>query len=224
MKPLGSQHASQLKHIVFLYAANTHLLQGLNVLKGKPPIVWKVSGSAFLFNLERRCLADTGRQTHIYEVPSQCPVKFAISLHDSEHYQSREHNPLGQETRAPLLLSSANRCAHVPQLPKSRLPFGTELQQLHICRGGKLSAKTRGGSHPPPPACKASSAFVPLQMTPRWVDLIIHTCMPVHNASKIPGLWQHLTWAAHSNRAYQQALGKRPCRRRENPCSGVLLI
>lgn len=75
-----------------------------------------------------------------------------------------------------------------------------------------------------PPACKASSAFVPLQMTPRWVDLIIHTCMPVHNASKIPGLWQHLTWAAHSNRAYQQALGKRPCRRRENPCSGVLLI
>lgn len=151
VKPLGSQHPLQLKHIVFLYVENTHLLQGLNVFKEKSPIVWKVSGSSFLFNLEGWCLADTGKQTHIYEAPSQCPVKFAISLHDSQHYLSREHNPLGQETRAPSLLSSANRCVHAPQLWKSRPPVGKELQQLHICRAEKLSAKNRGGSHPPPP-------------------------------------------------------------------------
>lgn len=106
--------------------------------------------------------------------------------------------------RSPCAALPANRCVHVPQLGKSRPPLGTELQQLHICRGEKLSAKTRGGSHPPPPACRASSAFVPLQMTPRWVDLITHTCMTIHNASKIPGQWLHLTWTAHSNRAYQQ--------------------
>lgn len=110
-------------------------------------------------------------------------------------------------------------CARSPA-PKVTAAFWQRTTAAaHLQRGKRLSAKTRGGSHPPP-ACKASSAFVPLQMTPRWVDLIIHTCMPIHNASKIPGLWQHLTWTA-----YQQALGRRPRRiRRENPHSRALLI
>lgn len=184
-------------------------LQGLNILKEKAPIVGKVFGNSFLFNLVRCCLADTGKWTHIYEVPLRCPVKFAIPLHENWHYLSWEHNPPGQENQASSPLSSASRCVHVPQLCKSRLPFGKEPPQLHICRGEKLSAENTEGDLILPPACKASSAFVPLQMTPWWVDLITHRCVPIHSASKIPGLWLHLTWAARSNMACQQDLGKK---------------
>jgi len=106
-------------------------------------------------------LADTSKQTHIYAVPSQCPVKSAISFHDSQRYLSREHNPLGQETRAPSPLSSANRCVHFPQLCKSRPAFGKEHQQLHICRGEKLSAKnTEGDLILPLPAKQAQHLFL----------------------------------------------------------------
>lgn len=176
MKPIFTACFAAETHCIFVCGKYTHLLGQLNILKEKIPIAWKVSGSSFLSNWARWCLADTGKLTHTYEVPSQCPVKFAISLHDSQCYLSQEHNPLRQETRGPLLLSSANRCVHVPQLLKSRLAFGEELQQLHIWRREKLSAENRGGSHPPP-ACKASSAFVPLQMTPWWAGWFNHSHM-----------------------------------------------
>lgn len=98
----------------------------------------------------------------------------------------------------------------------------------HLQRGKAFSKKYRGGissSHPHAPACKASSAFVPHQMTPWWVDLIIHTCVLIHNAIEIPGLWQHLTWTAHSNVAHQQALGKKSRRLlRGKQCSRTSLI
>lgn len=137
-------------------------LLGLNIHKEKAPTVGKVFGNSFLFNSVRCCLADTGKWTRIYEVPLQCPVKFALSHHENWHYPSWEHNPPGQEDRAASPLCSARRCVHVPPLCKSRLPLGREPQQLHICSGEKLSAENTEGDLilPPPPAKQAQHLFL----------------------------------------------------------------
>lgn len=147
-------------HIIFLYVENTHLLQGLNVFKEKSPIVWEVSGSSFLFNLERWRLLTLASKLIFMKCPLSVPWNLPFpSMTVSTIYHE---NIIPWDRRAERLRCSPLQ-TDVRTFPSSQSHGRLLAESYSSCtsaEGKSFQQKLEGDLILPPPAKQAQHLFL----------------------------------------------------------------